>query len=115
MKRQLFVLSGVVLVLGLMFISCQKQESVQQKTTPETGVAVQTYDKAVETMDMYKQKGEEAIEQMKESAAGYGEAVKDTAAGYGEQAEEVAAGYGQEAEKAIGELGTDVEKSFKFK
>ena len=104
MRRQLFVSSVVIVILSLLFISCQQREPVQQKkTSKDLGVAVQTYDKAVETMDEYKQKGEEAIEQMKESAAGYGEVVNDAAAGYGEA-----------AEKAVGELGKEVE-SFEFK
>jgi len=114
MKR-ICVIFTAFIISGVLLISCQQKESAQQKKmTVDPGVAVQTYDKAVETMDEYKQKGEEAIEQMKESAAGYGEAVKDTAAGYGERAKDTAAGYGEKAEEAAAGYGNEV-KQFKFK
>lgn len=83
MRKLWFVFMGVFIVSGLLLISCQQQESVQEKGADEHGVAVQTFEKARETMGEYREKTEGAIEQMKEEAAGYGEKTKDAAAGYG--------------------------------
>ena len=74
MGRALLVLLGVLVVSGMFLISCQQKESVEKK---ETGVAVQTFEKARETMGEYREKTEGAIEQMKDEAAGYGEKDKD--------------------------------------
>lgn len=77
MKKAFVLLVGIIMISGLLLISCQKKEEARE------GVAVQTYDKAVDTMDEYKKKNEEAAGQVKEEAAGYGEKAKEDAAGYG--------------------------------
>ncbi|MBI4842898.1 MAG: hypothetical protein HY809_01040 [Nitrospirae bacterium] len=68
MKRLTILFTGIFLISGLLLISCQKKEAES-----EHGVAVQTYEKAKDTMDVYKKKNEEASGQMrKEEAGSYG-------------------------------------------
>lgn len=80
MKKMFFLLISMVIMSGLLLMSCQKKEEVRE------GAAVETFDKAKGMMDDYKDKNEEA--------AGYGEKAKEEAAGYGEKAKDAAAGYG---------------------
>lgn len=73
MKRWNILFAGIFLISGLFLISCDKNESAQEKAAKDKNVAVQTYDKAVTTMDDYQKKNEEAVDQMKkEEAAGQG-------------------------------------------
>jgi hypothetical protein len=103
--KKLFIVFSVFIISGALLISCQKKEAVQKKTTKDPGVAVQTYDKAVETMGEYREKTEGAIDQMKDEAAGYGKKTEEAVAGYGEKAEGAAAGYGEKLKDTAGGYG----------
>ncbi|MDO8283209.1 MAG: hypothetical protein Q7U10_11415 [Thermodesulfovibrionia bacterium] len=73
MKRWNVLFAGLFLISGLLLVSCDKKESAQEKAAKDKGVAVQTYDKAVNTISDYNKKNKEAVDQMKkEEAAGSG-------------------------------------------
>lgn len=73
MKRWRVLFASLFLVSGLFLASCDKKESAQEKDSKDKGVAVQTYDKAVNTIRDYNKKNEEAVDQMKkDEEAGQG-------------------------------------------
>ncbi len=58
--KSLSIVFGILIISFMILISCQQQEPVQKKAN-EHGVAVQTFEKAKDTMGEYIEKTEGAI------------------------------------------------------